>query len=674
MLAIVTVLMLIQIIVTLSLTRSMNSHMKDESNKLVKDLTGIIEASVTESAVETLKADVNELSTLISNTKSTLILLREYFVAEHHAALQGSEATQVAIKDVENFCKNAMYQLPQAINGIGATFERETFSEHFPYFLPYAYRVDDRIIFSIDVNIEGYSDSGNIPDLAKQDYMDKEIGLEYYTSSVPKNFNRDTESSPEIHWTEPYVDYTSNVIMISGTAAVNDNGKTVGVVFVDLSVDRLTEVLKKLAARSEKALGFTFSLKSHGILSTLGLSEYAPVEEKDPNDPEEDSTVKITDLNNVTVLGPKVLTMFENLKTSEAKVEELQYNNESYTIIAYNESGLFGIVILIPHNELYADTTRAQGLMEALYSTQEEDLRMVQIITITSLILVFAILSVIIIFVLSATRKLSNLARNLDEVALDINLVSKTTSKIADELDTDSREQLRSLSKTSDSMKDIISQIDESVKSSELCWDAIEKTTKEVAKGDGTAKEVKSSMDKISNTTNEISKILHNVQSIAFQTNLLALNASVEAARAGELGQGFAVVAGEVRSLSLRSNEAAQKTDELMEVAVDGAKEGEKYSVELISGFERIGESAENVSHHVQTISHSSQEQKNAAESISHNLDELNDIIEMNNNLAQKSLDNSHALESKAEVLISSAEELKELIMGRNSKVDETEL
>jgi methyl-accepting chemotaxis protein len=59
-----------------------------------------------------------------------------------------------------------------------------------------------------------------------------------------------------------------------------------------------------------------------------------------------------------------------------------------------------------------------------------------------------------------------------------------------------------------------------------------------------------------------IRTIAATVQSFAFQTNLLALNAAVEAARAGEAGAGFAVVADEVRSLSLRSSEAAQQTEE----------------------------------------------------------------------------------------------------------------
>jgi methyl-accepting chemotaxis protein len=64
------------------------------------------------------------------------------------------------------------------------------------------------------------------------------------------------------------------------------------------------------------------------------------------------------------------------------------------------------------------------------------------------------------------------------------------------------------------------------------------------------------SMEKISSSSKEISKIISIIQSFSDRINLLALNAAIESARAGEEGKGFAVVSEEISKLAnqTRSN------------------------------------------------------------------------------------------------------------------------
>ncbi len=68
----------------------------------------------------------------------------------------------------------------------------------------------------------------------------------------------------------------------------------------------------------------------------------------------------------------------------------------------------------------------------------------------------------------------------------------------------------------------------------------------------------------LSEQTSQISQISELVADLADQTNILALNAGVEAARAGENGQGFEVVAREIRQLADESKKSADQINKLI--------------------------------------------------------------------------------------------------------------
>lgn len=68
---------------------------------------------------------------------------------------------------------------------------------------------------------------------------------------------------------------------------------------------------------------------------------------------------------------------------------------------------------------------------------------------------------------------------------------------------------------------------------------------------------LRNSFKDIIQKTDDINNATKNIKEIAFQTNILSLNASIQSSHAGEFGQGFSVVAKEMRNLANSSKESS---------------------------------------------------------------------------------------------------------------------
>ncbi|MBT2293111.1 methyl-accepting chemotaxis protein [Paenibacillus albidus] len=93
-------------------------------------------------------------------------------------------------------------------------------------------------------------------------------------------------------------------------------------------------------------------------------------------------------------------------------------------------------------------------------------------------------------------------------------------------------------------------------------------------------------LQKLARQAGDISRITDSITEISKQTNILSLNASIEAARAGAHGKGFAVIADEVRQLSLQTKESSAHISEIMGALQQGMDEFQGYMLETRGSLE----------------------------------------------------------------------------------------
>ncbi|WP_052269609.1 methyl-accepting chemotaxis protein [Leisingera sp. ANG-M6] len=232
--------------------------------------------------------------------------------------------------------------------------------------------------------------------------------------------------------------------------------------------------------------------------------------------------------------------------------------------------------------------------------------------------------------------------------------VDESTKSIAEaSMDLAHRTEAESatLEKTTHAMGELTGNVQRSAENAGRAEELADSAQNGVKSCDAVVKDTITAMDKLQESSQEISQITKVIQDIAFQTNLLALNAGVEAARAGEAGRGFAVVASEVRMLAQRCADAVQQIDELTARSSEQVKNGAELVDQAGQAMATVNQQVGEISSLVVEIAGNMKEQSAQMGDVNTAVGELEMMAQQNAAMAEQTTAATTSLSEQAQEL-----------------------
>ncbi|NLZ40440.1 MAG: HAMP domain-containing protein [Comamonadaceae bacterium] len=246
------------------------------------------------------------------------------------------------------------------------------------------------------------------------------------------------------------------------------------------------------------------------------------------------------------------------------------------------------------------------------------------------------------------TRKLRTL---VGQVRSGVDSVATASGQIAQgnqDLSARTEQQASNLQQTAASMEEMTTAVKSSAESAQAARQLAAAAAEVASRGGQLVQRVVSTMGRIQTSSRKIADIIGTIDGIAFQTNILALNAAVEAARAGEQWRGFAVVAGEVRTLAQRSAEAAREIKSLIGASVEQVDAGSALVDEAGQTMGGIVAQVHKVSDLISEISAGAAEQDSGIGQVSSAVAQLDRMTQQNAALVEESAAAAESLRQQA--------------------------
>lgn len=248
----------------------------------------------------------------------------------------------------------------------------------------------------------------------------------------------------------------------------------------------------------------------------------------------------------------------------------------------------------------------------------------------------------------------SNLANLIGQVRAAVQNIAVSSHEIASgnlDLSARTERQAASLEETASSMEELTSTVRQNADSAKQASAVATNTSSIASKGREEVGQVIEAMTTISQRSSEIAEITGLIEGIAFQTNILALNAAVEAARAAEHGQGFAVVATEVRNLAQRSSSAAKQIKLLITNSTQDIEEGFRRASSAGKTMEAITEAVAKVNDLIADVAAASDEQSRGIDQINATVSQMDEVTQHNAALVEETTAASRSLKEQGDQL-----------------------